>query len=215
MDSAIFDELNWSEAFWFANVLMIASFVPYWLFGCLFLVLDTTSGMLKYKTQPDIPLKMEKLITVLKTILKTTTVMPYCLSYTVYVVFKLRGIAMSLTPPDITTLLLHLMGCALIQEVGFYYSHRALHAPYFYKSIHKVHHELTTPFALGAIYAHPLEVIFSNMVPALLGPMLFGSSLFTVIVWNVLSVLVTTVHHSGYHLPFLPSPEFHDYHHLK
>lgn len=31
----------------------------------------------------------------------------------------------------------------------------------------------------------------------------------------LLAIFSTTISHSGYHLPFLPSPEAHDFHHLK
>jgi len=33
--------------------------------------------------------------------------------------------------------------------------------------------------------------------------------------WFTLSILTTLSDHSGYHLPFFPSSEFHDFHHLK
>ena len=29
------------------------------------------------------------------------------------------------------------------------------------------------------------------------------------------ALVSTTISHSGYHLPLLPAPEFHDFHHLK
>ena len=40
-------------------------------------------------------------------------------------------------------------------------------------------------------------------------------SLFQVYLWNILAILNTLNSHSGYHFPFFPSPEAHDYHHLK
>lgn len=33
--------------------------------------------------------------------------------------------------------------------------------------------------------------------------------------WYAVATVVTILQHSGYHLPFLPSPEFHDYHHAR
>jgi len=42
-----------------------------------------------------------------------------------------------------------------------------------------------------------------------------GSHLAVMVVWFSLAVLNTTVTHSDYHLPFLPSPEAHDFHHLR
>ena len=45
--------------------------------------------------------------------------------------------------------------CALVMDVGFYYSHRLLHHPRLYAAIHKFHHSLTTPVAIGAECARP------------------------------------------------------------
>lgn len=42
-----------------------------------------------------------------------------------------------------------------------------------------------------------------------------NSHLFTYWFWLTIAVFSTITAHSGYHLPFLPSNEFHDYHHLK
>ncbi|KAF6081119.1 fatty acid hydroxylase domain containing 2 [Phyllostomus discolor] len=55
----------------------------------------------------------------------------------------------------------------------------------------------------------------SNMLPAVVGPLVMGSHLSSIVVWSSLALVITTISHCGYHLPFLPSPEFHDYHHLK
>lgn len=117
---------------------------------------------------------------------------------------------------------------------------RLVHHPSLYKSIHKIHHEWTAPVGVVALYAHPVEhvvrswlwcghvtrtvslcwnplicVQLSNMLPALAGPILLGSHVATTSLWFTIALLVTTVSHCGYHLPLLPSPEFHDFHHLK
>ena len=81
--------------------------------------------------------------------------------------------------------------------------------------IHKTHHEWTAPIGIVSIYAHPLEHAVANLMPPALGPLLLGSHLATAWLWFALAIMSTTVAHSGYHLPFFPSPEAHDYHHLK
>ncbi|MGH0165945.1 UNVERIFIED_CONTAM: hypothetical protein FKN15_049852 [Acipenser sinensis] len=53
------------------------------------------------------------------------------------------------------------------------------------------------------------------MLPPMLGPMLMGSHVATTTLWFCVALVITSISHCGYHLPFLPSPEFHDFHHLK
>lgn len=63
----------------------------------------------------------------------------------------------------------------LMREALFYYAHRFLHLPYFYKLIHKKHHRFTAPIALAAQYAHPIEQIFANALPISLPPQILHS----------------------------------------
>ena len=81
--------------------------------------------------------------------------------------------------------------------------------------IHKMHHEWTAPVALAATYAHPAEHVVSNLLPAAVGPLLLRCHVTTVWLWYSYVLVYTLTVHSGYHLPWLLSSEFHDYHHLK
>ena len=38
----------------------------------------------------------------------------------------------------------------LVNDIVFYFLHGLLHTPYFYKRIHKIHHEFKAPVALAA-----------------------------------------------------------------
>ena len=56
-----------------------------------------------------------------------------------------------------------------IVSVWFYTTHRMLHFKCFYKTIHKIHHSLTAPTAMGAVYTHPLEFVWGNVAGVALG----------------------------------------------
>jgi sterol desaturase/sphingolipid hydroxylase (fatty acid hydroxylase superfamily) len=65
--------------------------------------------------------------------------------------------------------LTHLFISVIVNEVWFYYSHRILHHPVMYKHVHKMHHEWTSPVGVVAVYCHPFEHLFSNLISVYLG----------------------------------------------
>ena len=92
---------------------------------------------------------------------------------------------------------------------------RIMHHPRMYQHIHKIHHEFTASISVSSLYSHPFEHVASNILSVFLGPFIMGSHVASLLLWSCIAVSATQISHSGYHLPFLPSPEAHDYHHLK
>ena len=129
--------------------------------------------------------------------------------------FEWRGM-FDVPLPTPTLFIAQLAGVVLVEEILFYYSHRFLHQPPFYKYIHKQHHEWTSPMAWESVYAHPIEHIFSNILPIYVGAIVTKMHPMSFLVWTLLAVHSTLCSHSGLHIPWIMgSPEEHDWHHLK
>ncbi|ROT78406.1 fatty acid hydroxylase domain-containing protein 2 isoform X3 [Penaeus vannamei] len=198
----------------------IVSYFVYWSIGILYTLMDTTNKpafLRRYKVQPGTnePVEPWKLVKCILWVHFNQFFVGIPFSIASYYLLALRGYDQSPQLPTFHWVLFELIICILLEEVGFYYSHRLFHHRLLYKHFHKMHHEWQSPIAITAIYAHPLEHICSNLSPVFLGPLVLGSHVATVWLWVSLTILSTLNAHSGYHLPFFPSPEAHDFHHLK
>lgn len=109
----------------------------------------------------------------------------------------------------------------LIEDFSFYWQHRALHTPFLYKHIHKLHHQYKDPDAWAVEYAHVLEYAVTNASSVFLGPLLLRSHMKTLWIWLVVRLLEGIDGHCGYdfwfspfrYFPFRPGANVHDYHH--
>lgn len=114
----------------------------------------------------------------------------------------------------------------LIDDTYFYFFHRLLHVnDYLFKTIHKIHHKASPPFALDFMYAHPLEWLGGAAGPAIgivLVYFLFGEiNAFAFWLFAIFRNLHEVDIHSGIksfftqYIPFWGTSEHHDFHHSR
>ncbi|CAI7991871.1 Fatty acid hydroxylase domain-containing protein 2 [Geodia barretti] len=165
------------------------------LVNVVFGILDVTGrprALVKYKIQEEKPVP-----------------------HATYPLVMLLEVDMGRQLPSLTTTVWQLLVSVIVVEIGFYYFHRLLHHPLLYRRIHKQHHEWIAPVAMCSVYCHPVEYILSNLIPVVAGPMITRAHASVGLLWYLMVIFATSVHHSGYHFPLLPSSESHDYHHSK
>ncbi|XP_074460559.1 fatty acid hydroxylase domain-containing protein 2 [Larus michahellis] len=203
--------------------LLGAGLVPslaFWCFNGVLMVADVTGKpafITRYRIQlgKNDPVDTKKLRQAIYVALFNQFFISLPMLVPMFSVMKWWGNTFSKELPTFRWFLVELSIFTLIEEILFYYTHRLVHLPLLYKHIHKKHHEWTAPIGVVSIYAHPAEHMLSNTLPVLTGPMIMGSHIVSITAWLSLALVITSISHCGYHLPFLPSPEFHDFHHLK
>jgi ferredoxin-NADP reductase/sterol desaturase/sphingolipid hydroxylase (fatty acid hydroxylase superfamily) len=86
-----------------------------------------------------------------------------------------------------------------IDDMFFYWSHRAMHTPSLYKFFHKVHHESTDPSPITAFAFHPSEAVVEYIVAFVL-PFLLPLNFGLIIAWQIFSMLNNVLGHLGYEI---------------
>jgi len=196
--------------------------VTFWIFGLLFLVLDVLRPQwtLRFKCQPG---KYPSAGLVGK-VARNVAVNQVTTHVAVFLgAFPLarRRLDFSAELPCMAVACRDLVLFVVLTELEFFFIHRALHLPDLYRRVHKVHHEVTQPFGLCALYFHPFEHAISSLqsfVPALL----LGSHIVVLQVWIAVATAMVVIHHSGYDWepyvpdsmwPFRSMTQQHDFHH--
>jgi sterol desaturase/sphingolipid hydroxylase (fatty acid hydroxylase superfamily) len=224
MAAALLKYMAWSEDRMVWSAMVWASITgTFFITNVFFSFLDTMPSMRKYKIQPNkTPDKAQLRRCLLEAFVSQLFVRPFAI-WCLYPVFARHGVIGGRELPNLLTCLLHFLVMLVVNDTGFYWAHRLLHAvPFLYKHIHKKHHTFITPIGFSAEYSHPIEGLVANGLPTVGGALIMGSHLYLFVAWLVFRMIETVDAHSGYELPFSPfhmlrsiqgGADRHDFHH--
>ena len=85
----------------------------------------------------------------------------------------------------------------IIFDFFHYWAHRLSHSNKFLYKIHKEHHKHKYPTAITTFYQHPIDLIISNSIPALLSAYIVRLSLFQLSILSVYKTFVEIGGHTG------------------
>lgn len=196
--------------------------ISYWGFSLPYYFIIKSKALEKYKIQPKVAWTEEEKKKAFKAVAFNIGLLTLLLPAGP-LLFGLIPFP-KLTPlPSWKSLALQVFGCQVIEDFTFYWSHRLLHAvPSLYKKYHKQHHEFTSPFAWTAAYAHPVDFLLGNVVPASAPILVMFPHPLVIWTWLVLRLWYTTDVHCGYKFPWglerflgfvYAGPRHHDFHH--
>ncbi|CAA6658794.1 unnamed protein product [Spirodela intermedia] len=105
--------------------------------------------------------------------------------------------------PSVLVQFMQILVAMLVMDTWQYFVHRYMHQNQFlYRHVHSQHHRLVVPYAIGALYNHPLE------------------GLLTAVIFFCFAVIKTVDDHCGlclpgnvFHLFFQNNTAYHDIHH--
>jgi len=206
-----------SFIFWYGIYPFLCHLATYWITSYLFGVLDCyTINKRKQKQWKIQPYSLPPTLSAYrKLFIKLSKPI---LHFQIHYLFPLALVFGYIAPglyhtesETLWSLTYKMAGVVFIEEFLFYHLHRLFHHRKMYK-FHKMHHSIHAPIAVSTIYCHPLENIFVNIGPLLVGPYIMGLSWYWTQWWLPIATINAMFGHTGYTWSFLQS-QAHDDHH--
>ncbi|GFS46717.1 sphingoid base hydroxylase 2 [Actinidia rufa] len=123
--------------------------------------------------------------------------------------------------PSLPIQIVQIVIAMLVMDTWQYFVHRYMHQNKFlYRHVHSQHHRLVVPYAIGALYNHPLEGLLLDTFGGALSFLVSGMTARTAVIFFCFAVIKTVDDHCGlwlpgniFHLFFQNNTAYHDIHH--
>uniref|UniRef100_A0A0V0IAV8 Putative sphinganine C(4)-monooxygenase 1-like n=1 Tax=Solanum chacoense TaxID=4108 RepID=A0A0V0IAV8_SOLCH len=197
-----------------------APIVVYWLYAGLYQLLPP---MDKYRLHTRKEENTKNLVP-LASVVKGVLLQQFFQATVAHLLFLLTckvTTSETVVQPSIPVQIVQIIIAMLVMDTWQYFVHRYMHQNKFlYRHIHSQHHRLVVPYAIGALYNHPLEGLLLDTFGGVLSFLVAGMTARTAVIFFCFAVVKTVDDHCGlwlpgniFHLFFQNNTAYHDIHH--
>ncbi|WOL03791.1 sphinganine C4-monooxygenase 1-like [Canna indica] len=210
--------------FWEGHVSdeLMGTFAPiiiYWLYASLYQLLPRLDRYRLHTRKEEEQKNLVSMSTVVKGVLLQQLVQ----AAIAQVLFMVTAEASSSVPvqPSVPVQIFQIFVAMLVMDTWQYFMHRYMHQNKFlYRHIHSQHHRLVVPYALGALYNHPVEGLLLDTLGGAISFLVSGMTPRTSVFFFCFAVIKTIDDHCGlwlpgniFHMIFQNNTAYHDIHH--
>ncbi|KAK6940090.1 Fatty acid hydroxylase [Dillenia turbinata] len=197
-----------------------APILVYWIYGGFYQLLPPLDKYRLHTRKEEDEKNSVSLSTVIKGVLLQQLVQATVAQLLFMLTSQTNASGIMVQPPLVVQVLQFIVAM-LVMDTWQYFVHRYMHQNKFlYLHVHSQHHRLVVPYAIGALYNHPLEGLLLDTVGGALSFLVSGMTARTAVFFFCFAVIKTVDDHCGlwlpgniFHLFFQNNTAYHDIHH--
>lgn len=197
-----------------------APIVVYWLYAGFYQLLPRLDRYRLHTKKEEEQKNLVTLATVVKGVLLQQVVQA-TIAQVLFLITAKASLSGVPVQPSIPVQILQIFVAMLALDTWQYFMHRYMHQNKFlYRHIHSQHHRLIVPYAVGALYNHPLEGFLLDTLGGAISFLISGMTPRTSVFFFCFAVMKTIDDHCGlwlpgniFHIFFQNNTAYHDIHH--
>ncbi|XP_062189161.1 very-long-chain aldehyde decarbonylase GL1-9-like [Phragmites australis] len=198
-----------------------APIVLYWLYGGGYQLILHRRPLERYRLHTRAE-EEEKNLVSLPTVVRGVLLQQFVQAIVAMILFMVTSdSSKTVVQPPLVVQIFQFLVAMLVMDGWQYLVHRYMHQNKFlYRHIHSQHHRLIVPYAIGALYNHPLEGLLLDTLGGAISFLFSGMTPRTAVFFFCFAVLKTVDDHCGLWLPynifqhlFQNNTAYHDIHH--
>ncbi|XP_076947834.1 very-long-chain aldehyde decarbonylase GL1-9-like [Bidens hawaiensis] len=197
-----------------------APIVVYWFYAGFFQLLPPLDNYRLHTRKEEDAKNSVPLSSVIKGVLLQQLVQAV-VAHLLFLVTSQTDLVGTEVQPSIPVQIFQIIIAMFVMDTWQYFVHRYMHINKFlYRHIHSQHHKLVVPYAIGALYNHPLEGLLLDTVGGAISFLISGMTARTAVIFFCFAVVKTVDDHCGlwlpgnlFHIFFQNNTAYHDIHH--